>query len=292
MGVFAASVTLSGCDQARNLLGGGKPSGQVVATVDGEEITALELRQEMGNFSSRDPAVMKAAQQRALQQIIMRRVLVKKAKEQELNKTADYALQVRRGEENLLVQAFQRKIAAAVAVPSRSEAEAYVSANPSKFSGRRVLIVDQLVGGPSKITMAQFQAAKTLDDVKALFEANNVPYQTTVAALDTLATDSRLLTQIEKLPPGEVFVIPQGGSLLFNRISESRPAPFQGDAAIAYATNILRAQKAQQAVVSQMEVIRKGADKAITYNEAYKPPAAAKGAGGAPGAAASIPEPK
>lgn len=285
--ILAASLTIGGCDQAKKLLGG-KPSGQVVATVNGEEITALELRQEMGNFSSRDPKVMKAAQQRALQGLILRKLIVQQAKDQKLDKQPDYTLQVHRGEENLLVQLYQRKIAGSVAVPSRAEAETYMAANPAKFSGRRILIVDQIVAPPNKIAPAQFEATKTLDDVKALLDANNVPYQTNVAAIDTLSMDPRLLEQIEKLPADEVFVIPQSGNLLFNKISETRPVPFRGDPAVAYATNALRAQRAQEAVVRQVDVLRKGAESEITYNEAFKPPPESK-TGAAPPAPASAP---
>ena len=40
--VLPAALMLSGCDQVKKLVGG-KPKGQVVATVNGEEITSIEL---------------------------------------------------------------------------------------------------------------------------------------------------------------------------------------------------------------------------------------------------------
>ena len=285
--VLATSFALSGCEQVKKLIGG-KPEGQVVATVNGEEITAIQLRQEMGNFASRDPKIMKAAQQRALEGLILRKVLVQQAKEQKLDKTADYAVQVSRGEDNLMVQSFQRKISSGIAVPSRADAESYMAANPSKFSNRRVLVVDQIVAPPNKIPVAQFQAAKTMDDVKALFGANNVAFQTNVAAIDTLTMDPRMLAQLDKLPAGEVFVIPQSGGLLFNRITEARSVPFQGEPALAYAINAVRTQRSQEAVVRQVELLRKSAESKITYNEAFKPTPAPK-AGAKPAAAPAAP---
>jgi EpsD family peptidyl-prolyl cis-trans isomerase len=287
--VLATGVTLSGCDQIKKLVGGGKPTGQVVATVDGEEITALELRQELGNFTSRDPAVMKRAQQQALQQIIMRRILVDKAKEQKLDKTADYSLQLRRGEENLLVQLYQRKIAASLAVPSRQEAEDYIAANPDKFTNRRVLIVDQVISAPSKIPPERFRPLNTLEEVRALLDAESVPYQVNVATLDTLTMDPRLLAEINKLPAGEVFVLPRGQALLFNRIADARSAPFGGEPARNYAINTLRSERAQKAVVQQVEVLRKGAEQSITYSDAFKPPPPPKAQ---PKAAPPAPPPK
>lgn len=268
--VVAASLSLGGCEQAKKLLGG-KPSGQVVATVGGDEITALELRQELNGFTSRDPAIMKQAQQQALQQVIMRHLIVQKAKADKLDKTPEYNLQVVRGEQGLLAQFYQRKIAASVAVPPRQDAEAFVSNNPGRFAQRRVLVVDQVLIPPTKIDPARFKPLNTLEEVKALLDQEGVAYQQNVTTMDTLTVDPRMIQQIDKLPPGEVFVVPQGGALIFNRISQVKNVPFQGDAAISYAVNILRNQKAQENLRASMEAMRKAAEAKIVYNEQYKP---------------------
>lgn len=266
-----ATTALGGCDRIKGLFRSDSPSGQVVATVNGKEITAIELRQELGGFASRDPAVMKQAQSRAIETIAVRKLMVEKAKTDKLDKSADYTLQVLRGEEGLLLQLYQRKIAASVAVPSRQEALDFIGANPSRFAARKVLVVDQVIAGPNKIEPAKFQPLKSLEEVKGLLGSENVQYQSNVSTLDTLGMDPRMLEQIEKLPAGEVFVVPQRGSLLFNRIIDQRAVPFTGEAAVAYAINVVRNQKVQEAVGRQVELLRKEAAKVTTYNDAYKP---------------------
>jgi EpsD family peptidyl-prolyl cis-trans isomerase len=296
--VLPAALTLAGCDQVKKLVGG-KPKGQVVATVNGDEITTVELGRELGNFSSKDPAVVKAAQQQALQQIIMRELLTQKAKAEKLDKTPEYTLQVRRGEETLLAQLYQRKLAAAAAAPSRDEAEAFVSSHPLMFAQHRVMVVDQVAAKPNgKIKPDQFKSLKTLEEVKSLFDAQGVPYRESVATLDTLNTDPRLVDQVDKLPPGEVFVVPQQGALMFNRIASTKSLPIRGDMAVNYATGLLRNQKAQDLVRTQMIALRSGAEKSITYNPAYKPakpftppPAPGTTPPAAPAAAALAPAP-
>jgi EpsD family peptidyl-prolyl cis-trans isomerase len=287
--IVSASTLIVGCAKLKSLVGG-KPAGQVVASVNGEEITALELRAEMQGFSSRDPKVMKAAQQQVLEQIIMRNVLAQKAKEQKLDKTPDYALQVRRGEQTLLAQLYQRKLAAGVAVPTRAEAESFILAHPEMFAERKILIVDQIIAGPNKITPDRFKPLNSLDEVKALLNAEGVAYQENATTIDTLSTDPRIVAQLNNLPPGEVIVVPQRGALAFNHISETRSVPFRGDPAVTYAINVLRNQRAQQSVGSQMSTLRKGAESQITYNAAYKPappaPPAKAGAASAAGPAA------
>ncbi|MEW5685511.1 MAG: hypothetical protein AB1942_11385 [Pseudomonadota bacterium] len=270
---IGAALMLSGCDKVKGLMGGGgEPKGQVVATVNGEEVTALELRAELGGFSSRDPEVVKAAQQQALQRIILRRLMAQEAKKDKLDKTPDFAIQMKRGEETLLAQLYQRKLAAAVSQPTRQEAEAYVAAHPDQFANRQVLVIDQVLAGPNKIPPERFRPLKTLDEVKALLAQEGVPYQTNAATMDTVQANPQLLEQIKKLPPGEVFVIPQGGALIFNQINGSRSVPFQGDMAINYALQTLRGQKAQESVGKKIEAMRKAAEKGIVYNAAYKPP--------------------
>ena len=283
---ISAGLTLSGCDQIKKLTGGSKPTGQVVATVDGQEITSRELRAELGNFGSRDPEVMKAAQQQALQRIIMRKLLAAEARKQKLDKSADFALQMSRGEETLLGQLLQRKLASQATQPSRTDAEAYVAAHPEKFVNRKVMFVDQIIAAPNKIPAERLTPLKTLDQVKALLDAEGVQYQENAVVLDTLSANPRIVQGIANLPPGEIFVIPQGGALLFNRVAESRSVPFRGDMSVAFAMNALRQERAQEAVSKQLTAIRKAADSKITYSEAFKPPPPKK-----PGAAGQAPAP-
>jgi EpsD family peptidyl-prolyl cis-trans isomerase len=293
--VIAASTTLGGCDQIKKLIHG-KPSGQVVATVNGQEITSLELRQELGNFQSRDPKIVKLAQQRALQQIIMRDLLVQKAKEAKLDKSAEFKLQVVRGEQGLLAQLYERSAASGVPAPTRQEAETFVAAHPQMFAQRRILIVDQVLAPPGKIDPQKFAALKTLDEVKNLFNSQNLPYQENVVTIDTLSANPQLIQQIDKLAPGDIFVVPQNGALVFNRVSETRSVPFRGDLTVNFATNALRTQRARDAVRTRLETIRKDAESKIVYAAGYKPPPptakpATPGApaAGAPAVAAPVP---
>ncbi|HEY0647314.1 peptidyl-prolyl cis-trans isomerase [Phenylobacterium sp.] len=268
----SAGLALSGCDQIKKLVGGGKPTGQVVATVDGEEITTLQLRAELGNFSSRDPAVMKAAQQQALQRIILRKMLAEEARKMKLDKGADYTLQLERGQETLLAQLYQRKLASQTTQPTRAEAEAFVQSHPEMFANRRVMFVDQVIAAPTKIAPERLRPLKTLDEVKALLAAEGVQYQENAVVLDTLTGNPALVKAVINLPAGEVFVIPQGGSLLFNQVTAVRPTPFVGDMATAFAMNTIRGQKAQTFVAKKVTDMRKGAESKIIYNPAYKPP--------------------
>ena len=142
--VVSVGLATAGCDKIKGMLGHSKPGGQVVATVEGHEITNLELRAELNGFASKDPRIMKAAQDQALQQIIIRTLLANRAHQQKLDKLPQYTLQVRRGEATLLSQMYESKLFQAVAPPTRQEAENYVTNNPDKFANRQIFILDRI----------------------------------------------------------------------------------------------------------------------------------------------------
>ena len=270
--VLPAVLTLSGCGPIKKLMGGGKVSGQVAATVDGQEVTVSEVRAELRGFSSPDPKVMKAAENAALQRVIVRDLLVQKAKAAKLDKTPRYTFAIHQQQENLLAQLYEQKLAAGTAQPSRADAESFVAAHPGMFANRRVLVVDQIITPPNKIPAAKFAPLKTLDEVKALLAAENVPHEDNVATIDTLTANPRLIEQLDKLPANDVFIVPQRGALVFNRISQERSAPVTADAAVNTAMNILKNQKTQATVGDQVLALYKGSSPLIRYNSSYGPP--------------------
>jgi EpsD family peptidyl-prolyl cis-trans isomerase len=286
--LIAAGLALSttGCDKIKRRLGG-QPTGQVVATVNGEEITSLELRNELNGFSSTDPKIMKAGQDQALQQIIVRDLLAQRAHDQKLDKLPQYSLQVRRGQRTLLAQMYESKLFGNVAPPTRKEAEDYVINNPDKFAKRRVYILDRLVTSTDRVPKEKIPSIKTLEELRAYLDSQNAPYQETVATVDTMNSDANTIKGIDNLPAGEVFVFAQGNALVFNHVFQVREVPFRGELAISYAIDQLRRSQAEDFVRTQILGMRRSAESSITYAKGYKPDNVDFGVGtvkGAPGA--------
>lgn len=285
-----ACIAMSGC----GMIGGGSkaPEGQVVATVNGEEITITELNRELGGASPADPQQRKQMEQAALQSIVTRKLLAQTAKEQKLDKTPIFAQQKLQAEEGLLVGALQRKIASTVVNPTRADAEKFVSDHPNMFAQRRVMVVDQIVFGKfDPKLMEEFKPLTTLEQIEAVLTRENIDYQRTTTVLDTLNAPEGLTDTLMKLPPGEVFIFPRGNAVFVNQIRDSRVMPFVGDRAITYAQAGLKQQRTQEALAKQVEAIRKGAEDKITYNEKYKPEKPKPGAAPAAKAAPAAPAP-
>lgn len=276
------------------------PTGQVIATVDGEEITLAELRAELAGAPAPANAQMaKAVQEAALRQIIIRKIMAKAAHDQGLDKSPDFAVQKQRANQNLLAQALERQLAATASTPSQQEAEIFVREHPGMFAERKVMVVDQIRMQRPKTQdeLKAFMPLKSLGEFETVLTQKGLQYQRSATVLDTGAIDPAMVEQIEKVPAGEPFMFPQGNMILVNQIRDSRVEPFTGPAAVSYAMGVLRSQRVREAMNKGAENLVKVKADTVKYNDAYKPsrplvppPGAAKPAA-SPAPAAASPAP-
>jgi EpsD family peptidyl-prolyl cis-trans isomerase len=261
------------------------PTGQVVATVDGKEVTRMQLEAELAAVNTQDPKIRKAAEQQAVQMLVTRTILADEARRQQLDKTPDFALQQQRATDGLLVQNLQAKFANAVPAPSDEEAQRFITDHPDIFAQRKVFMVDTIrMARPSDPNLVKgLEPLKTLPDIDAYLTANHIEHAKTSGKIDAVGIDPTLVEKIMKLPPNEVFLYPgQNGVLLVNQITSTQVVPFEGDQATKYALLVLKRQRVQEAVARQMRQIVAAQAKSVRYTDAFKPAAPA----GAPAAAA------
>lgn len=280
-------LALAGCHFPH--LGAAKaPTGQVVATFDGAEITQTELTAELKGVQLPPGVTRKQAEQAALNEILTRKVLAKAAKDQGLDKTPDFAVSKTRALDTLLAQSLEMKIATAVPPPTRDEAERYVSDHPDQFAERKIFSIDQIriSAQPTAALMAQLKPLTSLEQVEALLGGQHLAYKRAPQTLDALSTNPALVDAIAKLPPHEVFILPADAIVFASQVTAVRVEPFTGDKATNFALNLLTNKRRQEAVAKQLQATLLKAAGSIQYNAQYqppKPPAATPHAGAKPG---------
>lgn len=268
-----------------------EPSGQVVATLDGKEVTAIQLNSEMNGYVAPNAQVRKQAEQAALNQILSREAIAAAAKKAGVDKTPGFALKEKRLEEELLVQSWQEQLVKAVPPPTRDEVDKYVAAHPDIYSARKVLQVEQIrmVRPTSADFVKGLEAQKTMKDVADYLTANHVQFQSGTTQLDPLGVNPDAFEKILKLPPTEVFVIPSGNLLTINHIVGTTLAPVPNDLAVKYATELLKNQRSQDALAREFQQVIAAARKDVKYAKGYAPPAPAAAPAAAKPKAAAAP---
>ncbi|WP_084582020.1 EpsD family peptidyl-prolyl cis-trans isomerase [Sphingomonas azotifigens] len=279
--VAAAALAVSGCGGK----GGNLDKGQVVASVDGDEITIFELNAEMQATPVPPGTDRKLAEQMALQRVIERKILAKIAREQKLDKTPAYLVQQRRADELILATMLRDKIASGIAQPTESEITQYQAQHPDRFAQRKVYNVDQIMFPPptSADAFKQFAPLKTLEQLADKLTADGTQFRRAPSQIDTAALPPEIAAKIAALPAGELFILPTPQGLSANMITATTIQPLTGDQAHELALNALRSERFSKAADAQLNDRLKKARETVKYQPGYSPPPQAKaGAGASP----------
>jgi len=261
------SLALASCGKGENK---DAPKGQVIATVDGQEITASELRMELQNAPS-DPNLAAAAQNAALQGLISRKLLVAEAKKRELDKSPLAAMFRARAEDLALVQLLQMNIASGVPKVSDDEVKDFVSSHPATFSQRRLISVDQLLVPKIDLKVVkQMEPLKTMPEVEALLNANKVQFVRSAAVLDTLNLNPDVATKVAGMGVDEILALPNGSGVQVARITSSRVEPLSGEESQRIARLLLMQQRGATQVRQALEEIVKAGQSKVSINADYQ----------------------
>ena len=262
----ASLLVLSGCEK--------KVGGQVVAVVNGQEITQQELNAELNGQQLPQGAERKTVMAQLLQRIVDRKLLVSKAKEQGLDKSPAYLAQIQRAQDAVLIDMLASNVAKGVPVPDAAAATQFMAKNPSMFAERKRYQLDQLsfpaTNDPALVE--KLKPAKTMEQVEAVLNAAGIKFQRGTAQLDTAMIAPQIASRIAALPPGEPFLVPQNGQVIVNVVRNTIPAPTPAQQAQPAAVEIMRRQNIEQAMRKQADQARASAK--ITYAPDFGPPKA------------------
>lgn len=286
---IALALTLTAC--------GGKEDaklekGQVLATVNGTDVTTNELNAEL--VGAQLPAAgeqRKAIEQQALQGLVDRTILADIARERGIDKSPIFIAQKRRAEENLLVQILQRDIASKISPTTPAEAKSFMESNPALFAQRKIFQLDQIQFQPPKdmSKLKAYEPLNTMEEIALQLTRDGLPYRRAPGSLDPAGTDPRILKELLSKPEGEIFIIPANGALVATRITGSKPEPLTGPKAEQYAMGVVQQRKIAEATKKDLEERVKKARESVKYQEGYAPPKTPEGVPSVPAAASTAP---
>lgn len=266
----ALGIAIAGCSK--------KPTDQVVAIVNGEEISLPELNAELGNAQVPAGVDKKIVQQQLLQRLVDRRLLAQAAKDQGLDRDPAFIVEQRRVMESLLVEKLAKRTNDTIPVPTAADIDKFMAGNPSLFSGRQLYGVDQIAfqtpADASKLRA--LEPAKTMTEVTAVLQQLGIKFQRANRVVDSATVPPEQMQKILSLPKGEPFVVPSQGQVTVNVITGGKAEPLPDTQARAMAVRALRAQSLAKLGEARLKEARtKGK---VEYQDGFAP---AKPAGAA-----------
>ena len=259
--LMASAIGVAGCKRSA--------TGQVVAVVNGEEISLSELNGELKNApAGADKDAIRAA---ALQNLINRKLLVQQARDRGIDKDPDYLQQERRVDDQVLIEMLGQQVTKNVPMPTPAEMDRFIAENPQMFGQRAVYSLDQLVF-PMPADRNQLNAFKedhSLAAVATRLEGMKIPFQRQQGKLDSVATPTELLKQVTSLPAGEPFVIATGGNVVVSVLGGKQEAPITGEQARRVAAEVIRKKAVTDIAQKQVKQARDAAK--IEYQPGFAP---------------------
>lgn len=275
--VVMASVGLAGCNRDKPRADAGP--GQVLASVNGEEITVLQLNEEMQHAGV--PAVQQqVAGKQLLQALIDRELLESEAAKEKIDRDPKVRQAIERARSLIIAQAYMQKAVGDTGRPTQTEIEEYFNKHPQFFARRSQLTMRQLVLPASALTpelRAAADKAKSLEEVAAFLDTRQIAYDRTQVTRSTADLKPELASTLLAMPKGKLFLVQEGQRALLIAIDSVRDAPVALDIAAPQIAQYLANRKNKE--LAQAEIQRLRATAKIEYlNQDLAPSAATPGA--------------
>ena len=271
-----AAAALSGCGDKQTEAS--KP-GQAIASVNGEEITTMQLNEELQRANI-TPAQQQAASKQLVRVLVDRQLLQHEAEKEKLDRDPKVMQAIERAKALIIAQAYMQKHIGTQARPTRAEVEAYFAAHPEFFSKRKAFDMQQLVIATRDLTPQARKAAeasRSLEEMAAWFDANNVKYARNRVTRSTADMPPELSAKLMSMRSGQIFAVREGERSLLVAIAEVRDAPVSVDVAAQQIEQFLINKKNKEAADAELARLRSTA-KIAYLNKDLAPDAAAPAA--------------
>ena len=266
-----------------------KKVGQALASVNGEEITALQLNEELQRAGV-PAAQQEAASKQLLEALIDRQVVENVALKEKIDRDPKVMQAVERAKALIISQAYMQKKLSGIARPSKAEVEDYFNKHPELFSNRKQFDMRQLLIASKDMNDALKQVidkSKSLDEVAAWMESNKIGFARAQVSRTTTDLAPELVAKLQSMPKGQLFIINEGERAMLMTIVDIKDVPVKLAVAAPQIEQYLVNTRAKDAAKQEMERLRAAAKIEYLNQPAASAATAASGAASAASASAS-----
>lgn len=253
--------TVAGCGEK-------VPEGQVVAVVNGEEVTRRNLAGEPQDGALAESEGGQAAIAAVLNGVIDRKLAVAEAHRLALDRTPQYVAQAKRLEEVMLSRTLFDRWATEVPKPNPRAIADFIARNPQRFDGRKLFLVDRIDSALDQDQSAALAPLNTNDEVVAYLKSQSKPFRRSRSVVDSAELPLALYRQMLALAPGYPLAIAADGGVAVMALIETRDAPLPSAERSAAAIRGLK----QITIRQKLADLRKSA--IIAYQPGFRPVAA------------------
>jgi EpsD family peptidyl-prolyl cis-trans isomerase len=250
--LLATLLTGSGCG------GDGKPT-QVVAKVNGDEITIHQVNSVLGRQGAAPREGQEQALKRqALEQLIDQLLARQQALEKKLDRAPAVVQRIEAARNEVLARAYLDQIAGTVAKVAPEEVKQYYAEHPALFSERRVYRLEELTVAQRDAALTRQQAQKVghLAELAAWLNSQNIRFNRTGGVRTAEQLPLGWLEEIHKLKEGETHVLEAGDRLTVITVAAARSVPVDEVTAAPRIEQFLFNRRLREAIAADLKHLR------------------------------------
>ncbi|MBW9332514.1 peptidyl-prolyl cis-trans isomerase, EpsD family [Herbaspirillum sp. RU 5E] len=272
-------VALAACGEKK-----ASSSSQVVASVDGQEITIHQINNELAKSGGAEVT------KQLLDGLVARQLLINAAKKDKLDNDPAVLADLERARNLVLAQSY---VASKVKAPTRpldQEVEDLYRKNPDWFAQRKQYEFAQLIIARVNLTPElnglMEQTGKRLEDVMAWLDSHRIQYARQQVVKTSADLPPQMNATLKTMDRGAMFVVIEGPTAILTSVQDVKSAPLSLALASPQIVQYLMTQKQNQASEQLVERLRKEAK--IEYSAQAKSfkdltaPSAGEASSGAP----------
>jgi EpsD family peptidyl-prolyl cis-trans isomerase len=232
--------------------------GQALASVNGNEITVLQLNEELQRAGV-PAAQQEAASKQLLQGLIDRQLLEGEAAREKLDRDPKVMQAIDRARALIVAQAYIQKHAGNATQPNPAEVEDYFNKHPEFFANRKQFNMNELIMGAADLTpevKATADGAKSLEEVAVWLDAHKIRYGRTQVTRSTADLNPEVAKKLLAMPKGQIFIVKEGERAMLISIAETRDAPVTLQVAAPQITQFLVTQKNKELAANEVKRLR------------------------------------
>lgn len=235
-----------------------KKPGQTLARVNGEEITILQINDELSHANIRTDD-QEAATKQLLESLIDRQLAVEEATRNKIHRTPEVIQAIERAKAQIIEQAYLKSVTTKIADPSMAEISDYFHMHPEYFTERKQFDMQQLVFATKDISdelKVIMDSAKSLDTVASWLNNRNIRYARNQFSRNTTDLPEPMVAKFKNMQKGHLFIVKEGKNILLNYIFDIKRSPVTLENASQQIEQYLINKKSRQAVDDEIARLR------------------------------------
>jgi EpsD family peptidyl-prolyl cis-trans isomerase len=242
---------------------GGKPTTQVAAKVNADEITVHQVNSVLARTTNVTPEVADRAKREILDRLIEQQLATQQAIHKNLDRTPGVQQALAAAKSEILARAYLEQIAAAQPKPTPEETKKYYAEHPELFAQRRVFSLEEIALAADENVAAELRQralkARSLKEIADWLQSQGAKFVPNrgVRAAEQIALE--LLPRLQNAKDGDILVIEAGNNRQVIRVAASKAEPVDEATATPRIQQFLSNRRVSAAVADEIKQLKAGA---------------------------------